>query len=644
MTFFSFLSAFILPLIPIRSLKGILRNIANLIALFGSLTVVLLALEILLINPCTDCSFTVYSIYDGFNFSFYFDELSAIFLGLMGTVSFAVIIYSIKYVEHYENETERNILTAFMHIFILSLILVISASNLYSFLFFWEIMATLAFILIMFEYKEKETRKAGLYYFIMTQLSTFFIFIAFLIIYTKTGSLLIQKVIITDPILRNLLFICLFLGFGIKAGMMPFHKWLPYAHPASPSNISAILSGLMIKVPIYALIRFLIFVLDPELNWGLVILLLGTFSAIYGIIYALKEPVLKRMLAYSSIENVGIILIGIGLYIIFSNETFQNHNAIAFLALAGAVFHSINHGFFKTLLFMGAGAIINVTHAKNIEELGGLIKFMPYTGIFFLIGAISISGLPPFNGFVSELMIYQAFFQVYLIPDILVKSILVVCLALFGLTSALASAAFIKAYGTTFLGLERSKKSVVHENIPRLMRLGQSILALGCIILGFGSYYIFEYFGHDFSAYIPNLLIFSIPLSIISVALFFVLKEFASPKSSVSETWGCGLNSLSSKTQYTPTGFSEPIMTIFKDIYRTKKISKIQYHDLSNSIVKSGSVELRLLVFFEIYIYNPIIGFFSRLSKIVSSMENDNANTYLLYVFITILFLFVLLG
>jgi formate hydrogenlyase subunit 3/multisubunit Na+/H+ antiporter MnhD subunit len=567
------------------------------------------------------------------------DKLSAIFLGLVGVVSIAILIYSIKYIDHYNSKVEKNLLSSLLHIFILSLFLIISSANFFSFLFFWELMAVSAFILVMFDFKSKETRKAGLYYFIMTQLSTFFIFLGFLTIYSETNSFSINQLILNDAFTKNFIFVCLFLGFGIKAGMMPFHKWLPYAHPASPSNISAILSGLMIKIPIYALIRFLTDVLTPELSWGVVILLVGTFTGILGIIYALKEPVLKKMLAYSSIENIGVILTGIGLYIIFNN---QDMPLVASLSLFGAIFHSINHAFFKTLLFMGAGVIINVTHAKNIEELGGLIKFMPYTAIFFLIGSLSISALPPFNGFISELMIYQAFFQAINLTDLGLKILLVMCLAIFGLTSALASACFIKAFGTTFLGLERTKKSQVKETVPFLMRLGQSFLALGCIILGLSSYYIFEYFGYEFN--IPNMLLLALPLLVTFFLLVLFLRIFTNQKKVIGETWGCGLNSLSASTQYTPTGFSEPIMTIFKDIYRTKKESQFVYHDDSNSIVKNGFVELKLLVFFEIYLYDPIIKFFNRFSKLIAKLENDDANTYLLYVFLTIILLFVMLG
>ena len=300
----------------------------------------------------------------------------------------------------------------------------------------------------MLEYEKKETVKAGMFYFVMTHLSTVFLFFAFLFLYVTTGSFNIQP-ITAQPLIASIAFVFLFLGFGIKAGIIPFHKWLPYAHPASPSNISALMSGVMIKVAIYGLVRFLL-LLPMESWWGMLILVMGTASALLGVIYALKEHDLKKMLAYSSIENVGVILVGIGLYVIFNVSGFTS---IAMLALFGALFHSFNHAVFKSLLFMTTGAVINQAETKNIEEMGGLIKRMPTTALMFLIGAVSISALPPFNGFVSELMIFQAFFQSPVLGNPFLVLLLIVALSVFALTSALAAACFVKAFGISFLAL-----------------------------------------------------------------------------------------------------------------------------------------------------------------------------------------------
>ena len=293
----------------------------------------------------------------------------------------------------------------------------------------------------------------------------------------------------------------LFIGFGIKAGIIPFHKWLPYAHPASPSNISALMSGVMIKVAIYGLLRFVL-LMPMELWWGILILVVGTTSAILGVIYALKEHDIKRLLAYHSIENIGIILIGIGLYVIFALSGLQ---AIATLALIGALFHTLNHAIFKSLLFMTSGSVINSTETRNIEDMGGLIKRMPYTALLFLIGAVSISALPPFNGFVSELMIFQAFFQSSLLANPALEMLLITSLAIFALTSALAAACFVKAFGITFLALPRSEGAKKAKEAPKLMLIGPALLAIFCVVLGVFSFQIFGAFGFSFP--IPNMLL-----------------------------------------------------------------------------------------------------------------------------------------
>ena len=366
------------------------------------------------------------------------------------------------------------------------MVLVVASFSMFSFLFFWEIMALSSFLLVMVEYEKKETQKAGIFYFVMTHLSTLFLLFAFLYIYTVTGTFDMTQ-IRADPIVTSVAFAFLFLGFGIKAGIIPFHKWLPYAHPASPSNISALMSGVMIKVAIYGLVRFVL-LLPIQTWWGILILTAGTTSAVLGVIYALKEHDIKRLLAYHSIENIGIILIGIGLYVVFSVAGLQT---IAFLALAGALFHTLNHAIFKSLLFMTSGSIVNVTGTRNIEEMGGLIKRMPKTAVLFLIGAVSISALPPFNGFVSELMIFQAFFQSAALANPFLELILIASLAVFALTSALAAACFVKAFGITFLALPRSEEAKEAKESPTLMIVGPAILAGLCVALGVFSLQIF---------------------------------------------------------------------------------------------------------------------------------------------------------
>jgi formate hydrogenlyase subunit 3/multisubunit Na+/H+ antiporter MnhD subunit len=515
-----------------------------------------------------------------------------------------------------------------MNIFIASMVLVVASSTMFSFLFFWEIMALTSFLLVMTDFEKKETGKAGMFYFVMTQLSTVFLLFAFLFIYNATGSFDIRQITAT-PLVTSVAFIFLFLGFGIKAGIIPFHKWLPYAHPASPSNISALMSGVMIKVAIYGLVRFVL-LMPMEMWWGILILVAGSVSAILGVIYALKEHDLKRLLAYHSIENIGIILIGIGLYVIFALSGLP---AIATLALIGALFHTLNHAIFKSLLFMTSGSIVNATETRNIEDMGGLIKRMPYTALLFLVGAVSISALPPFNGFVSELMIFQAFFQSTFLANPALEMLLIASLAVFALTSALA-ACFVKAFGITFLALPRSEEAKKAKEAPKLMLIGPAILAALCIVLGVFSFQIFGFLGFSFP--IPNMLLIGSLLAGFFVFTWLALRSTAMKKERIAETWGCGFPTQNSKMEYTASGFSEPIVTILKSIFRTQKKSERTYFDDEKVIFKSGKAEIHLMKFFEERLYLPVANFVRKSSLIVNNLQRGDVDLHVAYAFATI--------
>jgi len=496
----------------------------------------------------------------------------------------------------------------------------------------------------MFDYEKEGTKKAGIFYFAMTQLSTLFLIISFVIIYNHTGTLDFSKISEPSPILTSLLFILLTIGFCTKAGIIPFHKWLPYAHPASPSSISALMSGLMIKIAIYGLIRFIFLFSFQELWWGILILVLGTISALLGVIYALKEHNLKRLLAYHSIENIGIIFIGIGLYMIFSYYNLPN---IALVALFAGLFHTLNHALFKSLLFLTSGSVVNSTHTKNIEEMGGLVKKMPYTAILFLIGAISISALPPFNGFVSELMIFQIFFKSNAISSPIINLILLISMSLFALTSALAAACFVKAFGIVFLAAPRSKEAKEAKEADLSMLIGPAILAILCIILGIFSYQIFSFIGNKAGIIfdLPNLLWISLAGIVILIITVLIVKIISNKNSRVGETWGCGINKQNSRMEYTASGFSEPIVTIFSTIFQTKKVNKKEYYDSDKVIFKEGHAKISLIKFFEEYLYLPELKLINKISEKLYKIQNEiELDPYILYIFLTILILLIIIG
>jgi hydrogenase-4 component B len=623
-----FLVATIIALVGSKSAYGKLSRQVSLVSVaVAGVAMLAFAAEILL----TDSTYSVlvYQITPIFQFTFMVDRLAAFFLTLISIVSVSVSIYSIQYVEHIEHEGRKSLVVGLMSFFIFSMLLVVVSFSLFSFLFFWETMALSSFLLVMTDFEKKETQKAGMFYFIMTHLSTLFLFFAFLFIYLQTGTF-DMTAIRADPLIISVAFVILFLGFGIKAGIIPFHKWLPYAHPASPSNISALMSGVMIKVALYGLIRFL-FLLPMETWWGLLLIGFGALSAFIGVIYALKESDLKKLLAYSSIDNVGIIILGFGLYVTFSTLGFQ---AIALLALLGSLFHCLNHALFKSLLFMSTGSVVNATGTRNIESMGGLIKRMPKTAALFLVGAVSISALPPFNGFVSELMLFQAFFQSTALSNTFLELILIIALAVFALTSALAATCFVKAFGITFLALPRSDHAKEAKEAPKLMLIGPAILAVLCIGLGVLSLQIFGMFG--FAMDIPNMLFVGAIMASFYGFAFLALREIASRRERVTETWGCGIPVQHSTMEYSASGFSEPIVTILKSIFRTQKKSERSFHDDKNAVFKEGKAELQLLKFFEERLYMPVVHFINKVAKKVNYLQRGDVDVHVAYAFVTI--------
>ena len=355
-------------------------------------------------------------------------------------------------------------LAAFYNALLLATTLVFTASNAFFFLIAWEIMALTAYCLVSFEHEKSEDAHAGVLFFIMSHIGTGCLILGFLLLFQAAGGqspgdyafdafrTLGEKM---SPGRRDAAFLLFLFGFGVKAGIVPLHIWLPEAHPVAPSNASALLSGVMIKTGIYGLTRVLFdFMGTPPNWWGVTILTIGTISAVLGVLYALMEHDLKRLLAYHSIENIGIILMGLGAALMFLHT---HHPVLATLALIAGLYHTINHAIFKALLFLGAGAVLHATHTRNMEEMGGLIKRMPKTAFFFLIGAVAISALPPLNGFVSEWLTYQSLLQGFGTTDSLVRLMFPLSGAMLALTGALAAACFVKAFGITFLAQPRSE-------------------------------------------------------------------------------------------------------------------------------------------------------------------------------------------
>lgn len=338
----------------------------------------------------------------------FIDGLSAFFLALIFFIGFLVSVYAVGYMKEFDAHRRGQAAPLLLNLLLLSMAFVVSAGDMLSFLLGWEAMSLASYFLVVLDHEKREARQAGLIYLIATHIGTGGILLAFLFLVQTTGSFSFNgfaAVPISDPAILSATFGFALLGFGTKAGIFPLHIWLPYAHPEAPSPVSAVMSGVMIKMGIYGIVRFLFYLLpSPPASFGATLLALGLLSGVFGVLYAIVQHDLKRLLAFHSVENIGIILIGIGAASLCQAT---GRPDAARLLLVGGLFHVLNHATFKALLFLGAGAVLQGAHTRNIEKLGGLMRGMPLTGVAFLAGSLAISAVPPFNGFASEFAIYR---------------------------------------------------------------------------------------------------------------------------------------------------------------------------------------------------------------------------------------------
>lgn len=618
------------------ALPNIISRRASLLLLFSGIIVGIIP-SFMVFSQDLQISLSLFQASDLLAISFYLDRLSAFFILVISIVSTCVAIYSFGYIESSSGEKRRHWTIGMMAIFIFSMISVVASKNFFTLLVNWEIMSLSSFFMVVIDKEKPESQKAGIYYLVMTQLSTAFLFFACLVTYNITGSMAVSA---PTPAITslNIILMGFLLGFGTKAGLVPLHKWLPYAHSAAPSNISALMSGVMLKVAVYGLVRVTTNLEAIPLWWGIALLVIGSISAVLGVIYALKEHDLKKLLAYHSIENIGIIVIGLGLYCIF---TFYNLETLALLGLAGALFHSLNHAIFKALLFMCSGNVIKAVSSRNIEKMGGLIKRMPATAVIFLIGAAAISALPPLNGFASEILIFQAYLGAFQIPSVFVAIGVFASLAAFALMSALAAACFVKAFGITFLAMPRSDSAAQAHEASYSMIVAPGILSVFCIVLGVGSFQFFKLMGLDLP--MPDLLPISLIILLAILVPALLLKWCKVPVRKTA-TWNCGSANIDSRTEYTATGFSQPILRIFSPIFRTREVMERSFIDPFRSVVRHGKATIKTMQFFEERIYMPIARLFMRFGHWMSDWQNKELDHYILYGFIAIVVLLLLAG
>jgi hydrogenase-4 component B len=600
------------------------------------------------------------------------DPLGAFFVLIVSALALALSIYSIGYARAFYGRKSVGILAAFYNALLLATTLVFLAANAFFFLIAWEIMALTAYCLVSFEHEKAETRNAGVLYFIMSHVGTGCLILGFLLLFQAAGGTSPDDYSFErfralgealSPGRRNAAFLLFLFGFGIKAGIVPLHIWLPAAHPVAPSNVSAMLSGVLIKTGIYGLTRVLFdFLGTPPNWWGVTVLTIGTVSALLGVLYALMEHDLKRLLAYHSIENIGIILMGLGAALMFLHT---HHPVLAALALTAGLYHTINHALFKALLFLGAGAVLHATHTRNMEELGGLIKRMPQTAFFFLIGAVAISALPPLNGFVSEWLTYQSLLQGFGTTTSLVRLMFPLSGAMLALTGALAAACFVKAFGITFLAQPRSRAAAEAREAAPTMRVGMALLTAACVFLGLFPT-LFTSLLNPVIQQLTGEVMFSARLSVANGLVLGNTQELGGTVSTlgiallglcllpiplglwlvfgrrgklrIGPTWDCGLRGLTPQMQYTATGFSKPIRMIFNALFRPRREVQREY-DYSPYFAKTLRFESHIEEAFVTRLYRPLNRAILRMSRRMRALQAGSIQAYLIYIFITLLLL-----
>ncbi len=622
---------------------------------------------------------------------------SAWFILIISFISFAASIFAIGYTRGYQKkphspskklkvngaspgnlQAEENrgqgkksiaLLGFFYNFFILAMLLVVTVQNAFYFLLFWELMSLASYFLVTFEHERPEARSAGTLYLIMTHIGTAFITAAFLLLFIHAGSFSFeafrQAAPTLSPALKNIVFLAAFIGFGTKAGVIPLHIWLPKAHPQAPSHVSALMSGVMIKTAIYAFLLFLFnFLGEASGWWGTTVLVLAILSTIFGILYALMENDLKRLLAFSSIENIGIILLGVGMALVFKT---LHQPLYAGFALVAALYHAINHAVFKGLLFLGAGSILSGTHTRNIENLGGLIRTMPWTAVFFLTGAMAISALPPLNGFVSEWLMFMTLLLGFEGAGPGMHFFSSILAALLGLAGALAATCFVKAFGISFLGKSRSQHAAEAHDASGSMKLGMGILAASCLGLFLAAPWVLRILG----AVAGSLTGADIPLEALSLKSFLVspsgLSGFSplftglilvgflvgavvlfrtvlgKARVRLGPSWDCGMPGLEPRMQYTSTGYSKPLRRILSFLYQPTR--RVELEDEGHEILRTARrFESKITHPVDEWIYRPLADLVAAFSRKAKKIQTGHIQRYLSYIFATLILLLLFFG
>ena len=586
------------------------------------------------------------------------DALTSLFLLLLGATSAGISVFAAGYFRRGEG-TAPGLMCLQYHLFLASMGFVLLADDAYAFMVAWETMALSSYFLVTTQHGIPEIRRAGFLYLLIAHLGAIAILLSFGVM--QGGSWMFtfdaMRSAHLAPQWAAIAFLLALVGFGAKAGLVPLHVWLPEAHPAAPSPVSALMSGVMLKMAVYGVLRVVFDLLGkPEWWWGVVLLAVGLFSALYGVVFAAVQTDMKRLLAWSSIENLGIIFSGIGLAVVFHGVGMRS---LAALALIAALYHSLNHACIKSLLFLGTGAVLHSTGERNLGRLGGLIHRMPWVAWLTLIGALAMAGLPPLNGFVSEWLLLQAFLFAHEVPRSFINMILPLGAALVALCAALAAYVMVKFFGVIFLGQPREPALARAHDAGLLERIGLMWLAVGCFALGLLPTYVIGALriavqqlsgdslpstaapwwllvpvpGRQISYSAP---VFFIALAAAVLITMFAVRRFYHHRVRRAAPWDCGFGGLTARMQDTAEGFGQPIRHIFGAFFAMKR-------DLPSPFDRAP--HYRVIVADRLWqgLYLPLGVLVQRIADAFAWLQQGRISTYLLYSFITLIGLLALM-
>jgi formate hydrogenlyase subunit 3/multisubunit Na+/H+ antiporter MnhD subunit len=591
------------------------------------------------------------------------DALAAFFLLLLGGASAGISAFAAGYFRKGEG-TPPGLLCLQYHIFLVGMTMVLLADDAYAFMVAWEVMALASFFLVTANHRVPEIRRAGYLYLLIAHIGAIAILLCFGVLQANTGDYTFANMRAQqlNALWSSIAFLLALVGFGAKAGLLPLHVWLPEAHPAAPSPVSALMSGVMLKTAIYGLLRVTFDLLGgPQTNpiwwWGVIALALGLITALYGVVFSAVQTDMKRLLAYSSIENIGLVTVGLGLAILFSA---YQQPALAALALTAALYHCLNHAFFKSLLFVGTGAVLHATGERNLGKLGGLLRQMPWVGWAALIGVLASSGLPPFNGFVSEWLLLQSFLFTLGLPSNFVNMLIPVVAGGVALVAALAAYAMVKFFGVIFLGQPREERLTQAHDASTWERVGLVWLGAGCVLLGLfpaqvivlldavtqpliGAGLAETVRAHGWlllapvspqrASYSPLIFLFVVVASFLLA--FVLVRKLYHGRVRRAAPWDCGYPWLNARMQDTAEGFGQPIRQVFEPFFRMQR-------ELPSPFDSAPKYRVVVDDHLWYWLYVPIARIVDAGSRLIGVLQRGRIAVYLMYSFITLLVVLLL--